>query len=83
MTIYKPIKDLAPRAADLAVALAKRKPVIANATINNGNIEVPSVFLTIIPVDKGNLQESVIKDDFKTYDEVYGNLPESQRPARR
>lgn len=81
MTIYKPIKDLAPQAANLAVALAKRKPVVANSTVNNHLIEVPSVLLKIITVDKSNLQDSVIKDGFRTHDEVFGKLPEN--PATR
>src|SRR5690606_26382304 len=83
MTIYKPIKDLAPRAADLAVALAKHRPVVASAVTDNGSIEVPSVLLSVVPVDRQNLQETVIKDGFRTYAEVYQNLPENQRPIRR
>lgn len=83
MTIYKPIKDLAPRAADLAVALAKHRPVVASAVTDNGSIEVPSVLLSVVPVDRQNLQETVIKDGFRTYAEVYQNLSENQRPIRR
>jgi D-xylose transport system substrate-binding protein len=83
MTIYKPIKELATRAADLAVSLAKRKPVVVNSSVHNGLIEVPAFLLKVIPVDATNLQDTVIKDGFTTYDSVYGNLPEEKRPAKR
>lgn len=83
MTIYKPIKDLAPMAAKLAVSLARHKPVVANATVANGQIDVPSVLLKIVTVDAANLQDTVIKDNFTTYDAVYGNLPADKRPAKK
>ena len=83
MSVYKPIKDLAPMAAKLAVALAKHKPVVANSTVNNGVVDVPSVLLKTVSVDAGNMQETVIKDGFATYDAVYGNLPDNQRPAKK
>jgi D-xylose transport system substrate-binding protein len=82
MSVYKPIKDLAPKAAELAVALAKKQKPATTATVNNGTIEVPSVLLKIISVDKSNILETVIKDKFKTYDEVYVNIPAAQRPPK-
>jgi len=78
MTIYKPIKDLAPKAAELAVALARGKPVVANAAIANGQGDVPSVLLKIISVDKSNLDATVIKDGFRTRAEIYGDAAVSK-----
>lgn len=73
MTIYKPLKNLADQAAEYAVKLAKRRPVIASGSYDNGQIQVPTVLLDVIPVTKDNLRETVIKDGFHTADEVFGN----------
>ncbi|NUN93709.1 MAG: substrate-binding domain-containing protein [Verrucomicrobiae bacterium] len=71
MTIYKPIKALAPRAAELAVALATGKPIIANAGIFNGNRDVPSVLLEVVAVDRDNLEATVIRDGFHRREEIF------------
>lgn len=81
MTVYKPLKPLAYRAAELAVALAKREPIPTEKTIPNGKREVPSVLLDPLLVDKTNLYEVVIKDGFHPLEEVYKNVPKSQRPS--
>jgi D-xylose transport system substrate-binding protein len=72
MTIYKPLKNLADQAAEYAVKLAKRRPVIAKGSYDNGQIEVPTVLLDVISVTKDNLRETVIKDGFHTADEIFG-----------
>lgn len=82
MTIYKPIRNLATRAAELAVQLAERKPVEATAKLHNGKIEVPSVFLPIVTVTKDNLVDSVVKDGFHSYDDIYRDVPAAQRPPK-
>jgi len=82
MTIYKPIKKLATEAANLAVRLAKGKPVIATATTFNQKINVPSVLLEVIAVTKDNLKSTVIADGYHSYEDVYGNIPADQKPAK-
>ncbi len=72
MTIYKPLKNLATQAADLAVKLAERKPVIARSAIHNEKVEVPSVLLDVTAVTKENLEATVIKDGYHTSEKVYG-----------
>ena len=65
MTVYKPIKNLAHAAVDLALDVAsKRLPDNIKATTHNGKTEVPSVLLEPVSVDKDNLRETVIKDGF-------------------
>lgn len=64
MTIYKPLTRLATQAADVAVKLAKRRPVIAKAEIDNGKIKAPSVLLDVVAVTKENIRETVIADGF-------------------
>ncbi len=72
MTVYKPIRLIATKAAQAAVALGKGEP-IAEATqgVNNGKVDVPSILLTPIQVDKANLDDVVIKDGFHTREAVY------------
>lgn len=64
MTVYKPITALATTAADIAVELGNGKTPQSNATLNNGLKDVPSRLLTPIPVDKANIESTVIKDGF-------------------
>lgn len=66
MTIYKPIKAIATRAAELALDLANGKPVIASSGIDNGFKEVPSVLLDVTIVDKNNVENTVLADGFHT-----------------
>lgn len=82
MTVYKPIKQLAARAAEVAVDMAKGRPVVARSEVNNGKRDVPSVLCPVVAVTKGNLAETVIKDGFQDYDKVYQSIPEAQRPKR-
>lgn len=72
MTVYKPLKQLATKSAELAVAMARGKPIVANATVNNGKIDVPAVLGDIIAVDKSNIDSTVIADGFHTREQVYG-----------
>jgi len=81
MTVYKPLKPLAYRAAELAVALAKGDTVPADKTINNGKIDVPSILLDPVPVDASNLYDVVIRDGFHAVEDVYRNIPKEQWPA--
>lgn len=72
MTVYKPIRLIATEAAHAAVALAKGETIQkANQTVNNGKIDVPSIILTPIQVDKDNLDDVVIKDGFHSREDVY------------
>ncbi|MCM8526644.1 MAG: substrate-binding domain-containing protein [Lentisphaeraceae bacterium] len=64
MTVYKPIKNIAASAAQLAHKLANGKPVIARSAIANGKIDVPSVLLEVTVVDKNNIEETIVKDGF-------------------
>lgn len=73
MTVYKPVALLANRAAEAAVAIAKGEKVESTSKVNNGKIDVPSILLEPISVDKQNLDATVIKDGFHSKEEVYKN----------
>ena len=82
MSIYKPIKNLANKVAEVAVALAKGKPIIARHAVHNDRIDVPSVMLEVTVITRENLQQTVIADQFHSYDDVYRNVPAEERPTR-
>ena len=72
MSIYKPVQALAKRAAEVAVALATGKPVVAKAELSNGKREVPTILLDVVTVTKDNVDSTVVKDGFHSREEVYG-----------
>ncbi|WP_061809157.1 D-xylose ABC transporter substrate-binding protein [Rossellomorea vietnamensis] len=71
MTVYKPINTLAREAASLAIALAKDEYIDTDKKINNGKIEVPSVLLEPIAVNRDNLDRTIIADGFHSKEDVY------------
>lgn len=82
MTIYKPIKPLAYGAVDASIKLSKKEQVETNAKIKAVNSEVPSFLHDPIIVDKTNVMETVIKDGYQKFDDVYKNIPKDQRPKQ-
>ncbi len=70
MTVYKAIRQEAAVAAKIAVALAQGKIANANklvtAHVYNGVMNVPSVLLRPLIVDRTNIDSTVIKDGFTT-----------------
>ena len=71
MTVYKPIRSLADKAAELAVGLARGERAGASRKVNNGKTEVPSVLLPPIAVDRTNVEETIIADGFHTREDVF------------
>jgi D-xylose transport system substrate-binding protein len=84
MTIYKAIIPLANNAVDAAIKLAKKEPLETKPFKNDalGGKEVPSILLEVTTVDKSNLMDTVIKDGYAKYEDVYKNVHESDRPKR-
>jgi D-xylose transport system substrate-binding protein len=75
MTVYKPIKVISDKAAEMAVAVAKNETVKGDIRkVNNGKKDVDSILLKPIQVDKSNLDSTVIKDGFHKKDDVYKNV---------
>lgn len=83
MTIYKPIVPLAQGAVEAAMKFAKgEKPESEMFMNDNIKKEIPAMLLEVVVVDKSNLMDTVIKDGYVSYDDVFGNLPEDQRPPK-
>ncbi|MER2059234.1 MAG: D-xylose ABC transporter substrate-binding protein [Niallia sp.] len=71
MTVYKPIKALAEEVAQIAVQMANGEMIPVENKVNNGKIEVPTILLSPVAVTKENMDETIIKDDFHSKEEVY------------
>ena len=71
MTVYKPIRLLAEGAAEAAVKLASGRPIIVRNGVDNGVMDVPSILLDIVAVTKANMRETVVKDGFRSEEDVY------------
>lgn len=82
MTIYKPLPVLAETVAEAAMRLIRGEELPnLNATIPNGKIDVPSIQLDVIVVDRDNVVETVIKDGFHTMEAIYQNVPQADWPT--
>ena len=90
MTVYKDVRLLSPMAIDMAIVLAKKEPIegLQNFTLEELTLdkslkgEVPCKFLKVIGVNKDNVYEEVVKSGFQSYDDMYKDIPEGQRPPK-
>lgn len=83
MTVYKPIIPLANVALEAAVKLAKKEKLDTQPFLNEAiKKEVGAILLEIQVVNKENLMDTVIKDGYAKYEDVYKNVPVSDRPKK-
>ena len=71
MTVYKPIDELVNLAIEMAIKLAKNEKIVTETTINDGTYDVKCLFLSPIPVDKSNIDSTIIKDGFHLKTDIY------------
>jgi D-xylose transport system substrate-binding protein len=90
MTVFKDVRLLTPMAIEMAVQLAKGEEIpglkdytLAELTLDEGLVgSVPCKFLEVVSVDKDNVYEEIILSGFQSYDVVYKDIPEDQRPPK-
>jgi len=90
VTIFKDIRLLSPLAVDLADKLIKGETVsdlksYTMAELTNDKAQQGSVnayFLPVVQVTKDNVFDEVVASGFQSYDDVYKDIPEADRPAR-
>ena len=71
MTVYKPLKPLADKAAEWATLLAQgKKPTDATAKENNGKVDVATIKLDVVPVTADKVKQTVIADGFWKASEI-------------
>lgn len=72
MTVYKPIHQLATRAARISVAIAEGDPPPPDRTVTNGSGEaIPFYVEEPLAVYKHNMDETIIRDGFHSAEDVY------------
>ena len=90
VSIYKDIRKLSPMAADAIDALINGKDIegLKNYTmaeltnVADAKGEVPCIFLPVVQITKDNVLEEIVKSEFQSYDDVYRDIPEADRPAK-
>jgi D-xylose transport system substrate-binding protein len=89
VTVFKDIRNLSPLAVELADQLAKGETPdlemhkLSDLTLNDQLTgEVPCKFLPVVQVTKDNVYDVVVKSGFQSYDDVYRDIPEDQRPPK-
>ena len=90
MTIYRPSKDIAKALFEVAVAVASGADYKSAVDVkgewttykNKAGEDVVTFKCKNVLVTKDNMIDTVIKDGWQTYDDVYANIPESQRPPK-
>jgi D-xylose transport system substrate-binding protein len=72
MTVYKAIRAEAEAAAALAIAIVNEEDTESMVTgaVNNGTNDIPSVLLIPVSVTTENVTETVIADEFRTWEEI-------------
>ncbi len=83
MTVYKPIVPLANAAVEAAIKLAKKEKLDTKPFKNDAlGKEIQAILLEVTTVDKANLMDTVIKDGYAKFEDVYKNVPEADRPKK-
>jgi D-xylose transport system substrate-binding protein len=89
VSVFKDIRDLSPLAVELADKLIKSQDAglemftlaeLTNDASKTG--EVACKFLPVYQVNKDNVYDMVVVSGFQSYDDVYRDIPESERPPR-
>lgn len=90
VSILKDIRDLSPLAVDIMDQLIKGETVeglqsytmaeLTNDPSQQG--EVDCYFLPVEQVNADNAYDLVVASEFQSYDDVYRDIPESDRPER-
>jgi D-xylose transport system substrate-binding protein len=80
MTIYKPLAELARKAADAAVIFARGGVVVTDGRVANAYEEVPAILADVVTVTRDNLVDTVVAGGFHSYDAVYRGIPAAERP---
>lgn len=74
MTVYKPIRDLAYRAAEIAMDFANGKKPKDSSRLKTEDVEVDALLLSPTVVDKQNYRKTVVQDGHVSMSEVHSNV---------
>ena len=90
VSILKDIRDLSPLAVDMMDKLIKGETIEGLDTYTMAELtndpaqagDVSAYFLPVQQVNKDNAYDLVVASGFQSYDDVYRDIPEDQRPPR-
>jgi D-xylose transport system substrate-binding protein len=90
VSILKDIRNLSPLAVDMVDQLIKGEAVEGLETYTMAELtndesqqgEVSAYFLPVEQVNADNVYDLVVASAFQTYDDVYRDIPDDQRPAK-
>lgn len=82
MTVFQPVNELAAKAAEIAVKMAEKKPVIATTATSNKKIDVPTAAVDVVAMVKSNVPELAVQRGYLHFDEIYRDVPLDKRPPR-
>ena len=71
MTVFKNTREQARVAIEAAIKMVKGEKVETNAMVNNKKMDVPSILLKPVVVDKSNIDDVLIKSGYIARDQVY------------
>lgn len=71
VTIYKPIKKLVAETVKVCLQLVEGNKIEGDGLIFDGRYEVPYIQIGVEQVIKDNIDDTVIKDGFHLYEDVY------------
>lgn len=78
MTVYKPVENLARKAAEYSVMLARGEDIEVDTSFNDGSYDIPYVAVESIAVNMDNIDEVIIDSGFHQGEDVYMNIDESR-----
>ena len=71
LTVYKPIDKLVEKTVELCTKLVNGETIKSDGMINDGTYDVPYIYIGVEEVTKDNIDDTVIKDGFHLYEDVY------------
>lgn len=79
MTVYKPVRSEARRAAEVAVKLARHEDMESLSSVPNGALMTKAILLKPILVNEQNAKDTVLKDGFQNREIVKQALPKDKQ----
>ena len=71
MTVFKDTRKAAKTIIDSSIKVVKGEDIEINAEVNNGKINVPSILLTPVAVDKSNIENVLIDSGYLKAKDLY------------
>ena len=71
MTVFKDTRKLGETAIDVAIKLVNGESVTADTKVNNGKMDVPSILISPVLIDKSNINSVLIDSGYLKAQDIY------------